>query len=158
MIGAQNTSVADAQCMQFIATAVNETVNVIGVGYTKCINAADEALGDIVLSYYGSIGALEQTASNATLLDVFRGENVFYTPDNIVAKLRQRLTDHTYDVPTITGELKSQYIGLIANLTAIRNSYIGCMTDTELAFRNYIPLAQQQLSMICGGEVSIPEN
>ncbi|XP_035916289.1 uncharacterized protein LOC118513972 [Anopheles stephensi] len=155
MIGAQNTSVADEQCMQFIATAANETVNVIGVGYTQCINAADEALGEVVLSYYGSIGALEQTATNVTLLDVFRGENVFYTPDNIVAKLRQKETDLRGNSSPLAEKLQVQKDGLVANLTTIRNSYIGCMTDTEIAFRNYISLAQMQLSMICGGEVNI---
>ncbi|XP_049278761.1 uncharacterized protein LOC125761572 [Anopheles funestus] len=154
----QNTSVADGQCMQFVQRATNETVNVIGVAYTTCINEADESLGNVTASYYGSIGALEQASTNLRLLDVFRGDNVFYTPYNIVNKLHQKEADLLQNRPPLAAELETQKQGFEADLMEILNRYIVCMTTAEMSFRTYIDLARQQLSYICGANLNIVEN
>uniref|UniRef100_A0A182W7L0 Protein TsetseEP domain-containing protein n=1 Tax=Anopheles minimus TaxID=112268 RepID=A0A182W7L0_9DIPT len=155
LMKAQNTSVTDGQCMQFIANATNEAVNIIGVAYTTCINAADESIGNSVLSYHGTIGALEQSSSNVRLLDVFRGDNVFYTPDNIVAKLRQKETDLMENRAPLITNLEVKKTEFEADLVTIRTSYIECMTTAEISFRSYIELARQQLSYICGGDLTV---
>uniref|UniRef100_A0A182LSB9 Protein TsetseEP domain-containing protein n=1 Tax=Anopheles culicifacies TaxID=139723 RepID=A0A182LSB9_9DIPT len=156
LMNVQNTSVADGQCMQFIASAAKETVNIIGVAYTTCVNKADESMGDTVLSYYGTIGTLEQTSTNVRLLDVFRGDNVFYTPYNIVTKLRQKETDLLGSRAPLETALKVQKGEFEADLEEIRTSYIECMTIAEMSFRSYIELAHRQLSYICGADLANP--
>ncbi|EDO63620.1 AGAP007748-PA [Anopheles gambiae str. PEST] len=151
LMNAQNRSVADGQCMQFVSTALNQTVNVIGVAYTTCINAADEALSANISSYYGTIGELEQSVVDGRLLDVFRGDNVFYTPDRIVAKLRQKESElKANNSSTAIGEMREEVAAFQADLAKIRGTYIGCMTVAEVSFRSYIELARSQLVMICG--------
>uniref|UniRef100_A0A182JR99 Protein TsetseEP domain-containing protein n=1 Tax=Anopheles christyi TaxID=43041 RepID=A0A182JR99_9DIPT len=151
LINAQNRSIADGQCMQFVSTALNETVNVIGVAYTKCINAADESLSSNISSYYGTIGELEQAVVDVRLLDVFRGDNVFYTPDSIVAKLRQKESElNANNSTTVAGEMREEIAAFQADLAKIRERYIGCMTVAEMSFRSYMELARQQLAVICG--------
>uniref|UniRef100_A0A182QEZ2 Protein TsetseEP domain-containing protein n=1 Tax=Anopheles farauti TaxID=69004 RepID=A0A182QEZ2_9DIPT len=157
LLRAQNANVTAGNCTDFIATATNENVNLVGVAYTTCINAADEALNVTVASYYGRIGALEEAFVDMRLLDVFRGDNVFYTPDKIVAKLRQKLDQLNADQPngTSSTELEEEVDAFEQDLQAIRGTYIGCMTTAEISFRGYLELARTQLSVICGGALTI---
>uniref|UniRef100_A0A182NTG7 Protein TsetseEP domain-containing protein n=1 Tax=Anopheles dirus TaxID=7168 RepID=A0A182NTG7_9DIPT len=152
LLHSQNTSVAAGNCTDFIAIATNENVNLVGVAYTTCVNAADESLNYTATSYYGRIGALEQSLVDLRLLDVFRGDNVFYTPDSILAKLRQKLTalNAQPDKPLST-ELEEEVSAFEEDLQGIRGAYIGCMTTAEVSFRGYIELARTQLNVICGG-------
>uniref|UniRef100_A0A182PCW9 Protein TsetseEP domain-containing protein n=1 Tax=Anopheles epiroticus TaxID=199890 RepID=A0A182PCW9_9DIPT len=156
LISAQNLTVADGQCMQFVSTAANQTVNVFGVAYTTCINAADESLNFNVSSYYDTIGELERSVVDVRLLDVFRGDNVFYTPDSIVAKLRRKeseLNANSGSNSTVDSEMRDELSAFQADLVKIRERYISCMTVAEMSFRSYVQLARQQLSMICGASL-----
>ncbi|XP_053662041.1 uncharacterized protein LOC128711201 [Anopheles marshallii] len=154
LMSVQNTTATDGQCMEFIATAANQTVNLIGVAYTTCINAADESIANTVSWYYSTMRTYEQSTVNLQLLDAFRGDNVFYTPGNIVDRLREKEKNMILHQPTLPILLDSQRTALQDDLLGIRSRYIECMTTAELSLRRYIELAHQQLSNICGGNLN----
>ncbi|KFB49646.1 hypothetical protein ZHAS_00017665 [Anopheles sinensis] len=153
LIDAQDTAVADAQCMAFIETATNENVNLIGVAYTTCVNKADEELDTVVTSYYGRIGNLEVAMTDLRLLDVFKGDNVFFTPQNIVTKLRNKLTALSDKLAPLAEGMEEELEALETDLEAIRDNYITCMVTAESRFRDYIVLAKTQLTAICSGSL-----
>uniref|UniRef100_A0A182IR02 Protein TsetseEP domain-containing protein n=1 Tax=Anopheles atroparvus TaxID=41427 RepID=A0A182IR02_ANOAO len=155
VIATQNAQ-ADTQCMSFIQRAANENVNLVGVSYTTCINKADDSLNVTATSYYGRIGNLEVAMTDLRLLDVFRGDNVFYTPESIVTKLRSKLTNLNTKLSPLATDLEEELDALQNDLEDIRDAYIDCMTAAEQRFRGYIALAQTQLTAICSGTLAPP--
>ncbi|ETN65357.1 hypothetical protein AND_002887 [Anopheles darlingi] len=146
------TSVA---CTTFISTAEDANVNLVGVSFTKCINAADDALNTTAATYYNLIGELGGSLTDLRLLDVFRNDNVFYTPQNIVDKLQAKLSGLAGINSPTTQEMQENIDALEDELAGIRDNYITCMTSADLAYQAYMDLARSQLELICGPTVII---
>lgn len=146
----QNVTV-DSTCLRFLNTSLDMNINIAGVGFTNCINSVDDAFNTLATNYYKSLGVHEALIAELRLLDVFRGENVFYTPQNIIDKLNKKLAELKVNPEGMATEFEQAKQALVRDLEAIRSTYVGCMTAGEQLLKSAVDITMQQLTLMCQG-------
>uniref|UniRef100_A0A182QPA3 Protein TsetseEP domain-containing protein n=1 Tax=Anopheles farauti TaxID=69004 RepID=A0A182QPA3_9DIPT len=145
----------DQQCLAFVRSSIDVNMNLAGVSYSSCITEAGDTLVEKVKSFYDQLDVNEAAYVGVGLFEEFRGENVFYDPRTIVAKLENRVM-RLNDYPTHIGsELLDAINGFSNWLDTIRMSYVSCMTMGEQLLKSALQLAQLQLEMVCGGQIVV---
>uniref|UniRef100_A0A182IVF7 Protein TsetseEP domain-containing protein n=1 Tax=Anopheles atroparvus TaxID=41427 RepID=A0A182IVF7_ANOAO len=152
-IGAQPASV-DTLCLGFVRSSSEMNVNLAGVSFTNCINAADTALNTKVTEYYGSVGTLEAKVTQLRLLDVFKGENVFYTPAVIIEKLNAKLAALNSNPALTATEAEALATTVSRDLGAILTTYNTCMTSANGLLEQGLSMCEMQMSLICGATLT----
>ncbi|XP_058446238.1 uncharacterized protein LOC131427243 [Malaya genurostris] len=147
-ITSQQESV-DSNCVSFLNTTLDMNMNLVGVGFTNCINNADESFEKLSSEYYRKLGMQEALIAEIRLLDVFRGNNVFYSPEKIIENLNKKLSDLNISPNEIQGALEEAKEILVKDLDAIRSTYVECMTQGERLFDRSLEVIVQQLTIVC---------
>ncbi|XP_050085617.1 uncharacterized protein LOC126571292 [Anopheles aquasalis] len=141
---------ADTVCLGFVRMSSEMTVNLAGVSFTNCINAADQALSDKLTEYSGSLGDLASQLTQMRLLDVFRGDNIFYTPARINQKLNDKLLALQENPGLNAAEIEVLVEGVSQDLGAILNGYNTCMADASSLAEQGLSMCVTQMTVICG--------
>ncbi|XP_065074580.1 uncharacterized protein LOC135698504 [Ochlerotatus camptorhynchus] len=143
----------DVTCLKFVNTTLDMNMDLAGAGFTNCINNVDEAFNGMVAKYLNAIGVQETMLNELRLLDVFRGDNVFYTPQNIIDKLDSKLADLKFNPESMNEDLKKAKETFKNDLEKIRSDYVGCMTQGEQLLSDGITLLNMQLTFSCLGKL-----
>ncbi|XP_040163119.1 uncharacterized protein LOC120900334 [Anopheles arabiensis] len=152
-IGAQRK--ADQVCMGFVRTSSEMTVNLAGVSFTNCINAADDAIKTKLEEYYSYLGDYEQQLSLLRLLDVFRGENVFHSPQPILARLNEKMEALRNSSSLITDvEVQFMIDQVTQDMVGIQDAYGICMENAYALLGQGLNMCELQLTMICGAALT----
>ncbi|XP_055637358.1 uncharacterized protein LOC129776017 [Toxorhynchites rutilus septentrionalis] len=148
----------DRTCLNFLNTSLEMDINLAGVGFTNCISRVDELFNGFKNQFYNRIGAQDALMGELRILDVFRGENVFYTPQNIIAKLDLKWEALDSVPESVSSSSHQALINLKVSLEGLRTAYIECMTSSEQLLRRSIDLLKMQFSDMCLGEsIIVPE-
>uniref|UniRef100_A0A182NTG8 Uncharacterized protein n=1 Tax=Anopheles dirus TaxID=7168 RepID=A0A182NTG8_9DIPT len=135
----------DQMCLTFIRQSAEVNMNLAGVSYTNCITAAGDTLVSTVKSFYDRLDVNEAAYVGVGLFEEFRGQNVFFDPRTIIAKLESRVA-RLEDYPTHIGsELLDAISGFSNSLDNIRMAYVSCMTMGEQLLKSSLQLALLQL-------------
>ncbi|XP_055593186.1 uncharacterized protein LOC129744594 [Uranotaenia lowii] len=143
----------DRTCLGFLNTSLDMNMNLAGVGFTNCINTVDEQFNALITKYYKTLGVEESLIAELRLLDVFRGDNVFYTPENIIAKLNKKLEDLQINPESVGADMEKAKETFQQDLDAIRSNYKLCMTQTEQMLKNSADILMMQLTFNCQGQI-----
>ncbi|EAT33952.1 AAEL013777-PA [Aedes aegypti] len=146
----------DIVCLGFLNTTVDMSMNLAGVGFTNCINNVDDAFNGLVGNYFNVLGVQEGLLNELRLLDVFRGDNVFYTPQNIIDKLNKKLSEQKINPETFSEDLEQAVENLKNDLENILTAYGGCMTQADQLLKNGVDMMMMQLTFSCLGTVIVP--
>lgn len=147
----------DGICLGFLNTSLDMSMNLAGSGFTNCINEADDAFNGLAAEYFNVLGVKEGKLNELRLLDVFRGDNVFYTPQNIIDKLDQKMNDLNINPELFSNDLEEAKAILNNDLLAILSVYSGCMTQAEQLLKNGVDMLMMHLTFSClGAVVSVP--
>uniref|UniRef100_A0A182LSX8 Protein TsetseEP domain-containing protein n=1 Tax=Anopheles culicifacies TaxID=139723 RepID=A0A182LSX8_9DIPT len=143
---------ADKLCLSFVNASSEMNVNLAGVSFTNCINDADKAIYTSVGNYYAYMSDLEQQIDWMRLLDVFRGHNVFHSPQPIIDKLnaKSELLRGNNGTNTTLETLPNQ---AYKDLRYIQESYQTCMDDAFDLFKQGVNMCEMQMRMICGANL-----
>lgn len=143
----------DRTCLGFVRNSVDMNVNLVGVSYTNCINTVDDRLGGIVQKFYATIQEDESQYTGTGLFGVFRGENIFYAPENIVEKLNEKL-EQLRDNPTyIANELFDMVVEFEAELGEVKEVYEGCLEVGTQLLLTTLNIARTQIVQVCQGQL-----
>ncbi|KXJ82157.1 hypothetical protein RP20_CCG015059 [Aedes albopictus] len=140
-------------CLGFLNISLDMSMNLAGVGFTNCINNVDDAFNGLIGKYFSALGVQEGMLNELRLLDVFRGDNVFYTPQNIIEKLEKKLSEQKINPETFTEELEQAKEALQNDLQTILVSYRGCLTQADQLLKNGVDMLTMQLTFSCLGSV-----
>lgn len=146
----------DATCLGFLNVSLDMSMNLAGSGFTNCINSADDAFNELAANYFKALGAQEGMLNELRLLDVFRGDNVFYTPQNIIGKLDKKLSDLTIDPESFAADLEEAKTILQNDLLAIISAYSGCMTQAQQMLKSGVDMLMMHLTFSCQGTAITP--
>ncbi|XP_049537821.1 uncharacterized protein LOC125952408 [Anopheles darlingi] len=141
---------ADTVCLGFVKSSSEMTVNLAGVSFTNCINAADLALNTKLTDYSGSLGRMASQLSQLRLLDVFRGDNIFYTPARINQKLNEKLLALQENPALSATEIEALVEAVSQDLGGILNTYNTCMTGASTMAEQGLSMCVTQMTVICG--------
>uniref|UniRef100_A0A182QPV2 Protein TsetseEP domain-containing protein n=1 Tax=Anopheles farauti TaxID=69004 RepID=A0A182QPV2_9DIPT len=148
-VGSQRS--ADQVCLGFVRTSSEMNVNLAGVSFTNCINAADERVNTKVAEYYGAVDNLEQQLKQLRLLDVFRGHNVFHSPQPIIAKLNAKLALLQNSNATVSADDSTRVANNVyQDLYTIAYDYNTCMSNAYGLLAQGLNMCEMQMELICG--------
>uniref|UniRef100_A0A182T394 Protein TsetseEP domain-containing protein n=1 Tax=Anopheles maculatus TaxID=74869 RepID=A0A182T394_9DIPT len=148
-------SKADVMCLRFVNASSEMTVNLAGVSFTNCINAADEAIKGKVEEYYGQVNGMEQQVTWLRILDVFQGHNVFHSPQPIIEKLNAKLELLRNNNATLSADNATVLANTVSyNLGLIQANYNVCMSGAFDLLRQGLTMCEMQMTMICGATLA----
>ncbi|KFB49643.1 hypothetical protein ZHAS_00017662 [Anopheles sinensis] len=143
----------DRTCLGFVRNSVDMNINLVGVSYTNCITRVDDSLAGIVMDFYRTIQADETQYSGASLFDVFRGENIFHTPGNLVEKLNKRLEELRENPSYIANELFDVITEFEDELHEVKDEYDGCLGSGTQLLLSTLDIARMQIVQVCQGQL-----
>lgn len=145
----------DQTCLGFLNTTLDMSMDLMGASFTNCINTADDTYSGIVADFLNATEAQETVLNELRLLDVFRGDNVFYlnSPQNIIDKLEKKLNDMELSPESLNAILDAIKESLKSALESIRFQYVMCMTQAEQLLNSEVDLMMAQLTFSCLGRV-----
>uniref|UniRef100_A0A182W7K8 Protein TsetseEP domain-containing protein n=1 Tax=Anopheles minimus TaxID=112268 RepID=A0A182W7K8_9DIPT len=148
----------DQQCLSFVRQSADVNMNLAGVSYSTCITNAGDTLVATVKAFYDRLDMDETAYVGVGLFEEFRNENIFFNPQNIIAKLENRMF-RLEDYPTHIGsELLDAVAGFTNSLDSVRMQYVSCMTMGEQLLMSALQLAQMQLEQVCNGKlIPVPD-
>ncbi|EAT33953.1 AAEL013773-PA [Aedes aegypti] len=145
----------DRTCLGFLNTTLDMSMDLAGAGFTNCINNADESFNGMLADYLNATEVQEALLNEIRLLDVFRGDNVFYqdSPYNIINKLDKKLDDMKINPESLSANLETVKEKLNGDLESIRFKYVLCMTQAEQLLNSSVDVIMAQLTFSCLGSV-----
>ncbi|XP_050078396.1 uncharacterized protein LOC126565275 [Anopheles maculipalpis] len=143
----------DRTCLGFVRSSVDMNVNLVGVSYTNCIVRVDDTLGEVVQEFYRTVQQDETQYTGSGLLGVFRGENIFHTPENLIQKLNEQLEQLRENPTFIATELFDLIVEFEQELKEVKTGYDGCLESGTQLLRNALEIARAQVVQVCLGEL-----
>lgn len=145
----------DKNCLAFVQTLGDSIMNLAGTSFSSCIADSSDSLEKRINEFYAKLQQDEKDYIGLGLLNVFKGENIFYTPDVLIAKLKSRY-EALESYPTYLSEDLARIINsLNADLESLEVSYVVCMTESEQRLRDGFILAHSHMELTCKA-VSVP--
>nr|XP_019933203.2 uncharacterized protein LOC109623155 [Aedes albopictus] len=139
----------DQNCLIFVRGLGDMVMNLAGTGFSTCIADASDGLEKKINEFYAQLQQDEKDYIGLGLLNVFKGENIFYTPDVLLAKLKARY-EAMEDYPTYLSEDLARIINALGtDLESLEVKYVVCMTETEQRLRDGFILAHSHLEATC---------
>ncbi|XP_058446239.1 uncharacterized protein LOC131427244 [Malaya genurostris] len=145
------TSDIDGSCLEFLRSSVDVNINIAGVAFTKCIDAVDARLNAELDQVYEDLLFNESTFVNTSIYSVFRGQNIFVNPQNIIELLQSNLLQLQQTPDNLVAELALVVDGFRARLDVIRGNYRQCLTVSDQILQTTTNTVLIQLQQICLG-------
>ncbi|XP_065084329.1 uncharacterized protein LOC135706609 [Ochlerotatus camptorhynchus] len=142
-------STVDTSCLSFIKTLADSVMNLSGTGFSTCITEASDSLEKVISAFYALLQLDETEYIGIGLLDVFKGENIFYSPESILYKLQQKAVSMEGYPAYLEDDLIKTVNNLGSNLESLEMAYIGCMTTSEQMLKDGFTMAQNHMSLTC---------
>ncbi|XP_065084328.1 uncharacterized protein LOC135706608 [Ochlerotatus camptorhynchus] len=148
-------STVDTSCLSFIKTLVDSIMNLAGSGFSTCVTKTSDNLEKEVSAFYALLQDDEMEYIGIGLLNLFKDENIFYSPESILYKLQSKsgamegYPEHVRDNLYRTGN------NFGSNLESLEMAYIGCMTDSEQMLKDGFSMARSHMDLTCRA-VQIP--
>uniref|UniRef100_A0A182JQM3 Protein TsetseEP domain-containing protein n=1 Tax=Anopheles christyi TaxID=43041 RepID=A0A182JQM3_9DIPT len=146
----------DRTCLGFVRSSVDMNVNLVGVSYTNCIVRVDDSLADIVQEFYTTIQQDETQFTGSGLFGVFRGENIFHTPANLMQKLAEKLEELRENPTFIATELFDMIVEFEQELKQVKTGYDGCLESGMQLLQSALEIARTQVTQVCQGQLEEP--
>ncbi|XP_065084354.1 uncharacterized protein LOC135706639 [Ochlerotatus camptorhynchus] len=150
-------STVDTSCLSFIKTLADSFMNLSGTGFSTCITEASDSLEKVISAFYALLQQDETEYIGIGLLNVFKGENIFYSPESLMYKLQQKAVSMEGYPAYLEDDLMKTINNLGSNLESLEMAYIGCMSTSEQMLKDGFTMAQSHMSLTCRAvQVPVP--
>jgi hypothetical protein len=141
---------ARTKCYGEIRQNIRNFVELAGISYTNCLNRVDNALFNEFTKIYVDLQVDESRYFGVGLMDAFKRENVFVTPDRIMENLDRKIVSFQEFPADLTANLNASLATFKQRLATALAAYSECMKSGLGLYAEGMTISDNSLSVSCG--------
>ncbi|XP_053676623.1 uncharacterized protein LOC128726933 [Anopheles nili] len=149
----RQSSLVDTSCLQLVRSSSELNMNIAGVGFTNCVNNVEKGIDAELEKVYQLLQVDENEIFDISLLDSFRGENIFLDPSKIISKLNDKKNEIDSISLSFVADINAAVDAYASRLGDLQNGYKSCLLGNEAVIKQAFEVSKFQLTQTCLGTI-----